>query len=124
MSQTPSSFLCILALFIVQPLAWPRGPCSGCVVGDYIEGPLLLLQYLFSFQIHDQSTGGELCFPQSFQKQYRKVLCSLFLQFSVMSHDGVTYLHQSLSLRGMSHICTQTYKPPIFRRRSNPYSRS
>jgi len=34
-------------------------------------------------------------FSINIPKQYRKVLCSVFLLFAVVSTDGVNYLHQS-----------------------------
>ena len=58
-----------------------------------------LFQCSFYFQTHDQSTGCELCFTRSFQKQYRTVLCSLFLLFAMVSRptDRVRYLQQQLT---------------------------
>jgi len=76
-------------------IQWILG-VSICGLTLYSEGPLPLPMFV-SFSKTWLVNRWRIVFSQSFQikKQYRKVLCFLFLLFAVVSTDGVNYLHQS-----------------------------
>jgi len=54
--------------------------------------------YIYDFQRHDYSQQDLVANRalHSFKKQYRKVLCSLFLLFAMVSTDGVDYTSHEL----------------------------
>ena len=86
---------------VIRDTCRPRPKCAREVLkhlctADNATSPLAALLSRIKY-MHDYTQQVAKCVLHSsqIQKQYRKVLFSLFHPFAVVSTDGVNYLHQS-----------------------------